>query len=104
MLVQWCLKGIPETATFDDKAAKRALASEGLTSNWVRVNGGTLLSAGLAAAYQQLSDAALAAHVNAYWAARAHTPYLSLTAGVVERDPSTRTAISRPAWKTALDF
>ena len=104
MLVQWCLKGIPQTTAFDDAAAQLALTSVGLTSNWVRRNAGVNLDAGLVSAHQALSDSALAAHVNAYASAGATSPYLSLTAGVVERDPRTRKAIPHPAWTTALDF
>jgi hypothetical protein len=42
--------------------------------------------------------------VNAYATVAAKTPYLSLSAGVVERNPATRTPIRLRAWPTALDF
>jgi len=104
MLVQWCLKGIPETPSFRDLEAKQALATVGLTSNWVRSNATKDLGTALIAAHKDLSDSALAKHVNAYGTVALTTPYLSLTSGVVERDPLTRTAIHHPAWTTALDF
>ena len=102
MLVQWCLKGVPEITGFGDTEARQALMTDGLTSNWVRRNKAGIFGASLVAAYQGLSDAALAAHVNAYATVVATSPYLSLTAGVVERDPLTRAAINHPAWTTAL--
>jgi hypothetical protein len=104
VLVQWCLKGIPRTPAFTDAEAKQALLSAGLLSNWMRANATMTLDAGLASAHQMLSDTALAAHVNSYATVASTTPYLSLTAGVVERDPTTRHAIHHPAWTTALDF
>ncbi len=105
MLVQWCLKGVTWSHTFGDREALRVLSDDGLTSNWTRAHATTAsLEAGWRAAHQALSDVALVAHVNAYGTVASTTPYLSLSAGVVERDPWTRAAIHHRAWTTALDF
>ena len=106
MLVQWCLKGVPWSHAFDDAAAWDAATTIGLTSNWVRTpgNASAALQHAWPAAHAALSDAALAAHVNAYASVASRTPYLSLSAGVVERDPVSRLPIHHPAWTTALDF
>jgi hypothetical protein len=104
MLVQWCLKGVPWSTGFGDAEALRVLSHEGLTSNWVRANGGRSFMTGLVDGHAALSDAALAQHVNAYATVAATTPYVSLSAGVVERNPTTRTPIRHRAWTTALDF
>lgn len=103
MLVQWCLKGIPKQPGFDDSDANQVLV-DGLMSRRVARQWANPLGPELVLAHQALSDAALAAHVNAYGTVKATTPYISLTAGVIERDPQTRAAITRPAWATALDF
>ena len=104
MLVQWCLKGVPQTPGFGDLDAVQALSRSGLTSNWVRANPHLTIAVGWPDAHVVLSDTALVAHVNAYGKVRGHTPYLSLTAGVIERDSHSRMAIHHPAWTTALDF
>jgi hypothetical protein len=103
LLVHWCLKGIPKQHGFGDADANLVL-TQGLLSKWVIHHAGNMLGPGVVSAHQALSDAALAAHVNAYGTVAATTPYISLTAGVVERDPVTRVPLRRPAWTTALDF
>lgn len=104
MIAQWCLKGVRASSAFGDVDAQNALQRDGLTSSWVRGQASTPLLAALSAAHGVLSDAALAAHVNAYATVAGTTPYLSLTAGVVERDAKTRAVIRHSAWTTALDF
>ena len=104
MLVQWCLKGVPWSPGFGDADARRALTDDGLTSNWVRANAARPLASALADAHAALSDSALVRHVNAYATVAATTPYVSLSAGVIERDPKMRTPIHHHAWTTALDF
>lgn len=104
MLVQWCLKGVLGSSTFGDVDALNALQRDGLTSSWVRSQANAPLLAAMSSAHDALSNAALAAHVNAYATVAGSTPYLSLSAGVVERDAKTRTVIRHRAWTTALDF
>jgi hypothetical protein len=104
MIVQWCLKGVASSKSFGDAQALLALSRDGLTANWVRANATLSFDQALRDAHAVLSDAALTAHVNAYATVSAKTPYLSLSAGVIERDPTTRIAIIHHAWRTALDF
>lgn len=105
MLVQWCLKGVPfKKDVFEDDEARNVLTTIGLTSQWVRANAHRSLDVAWPDAHAALSDAALAKHVNAYGTVAKDSPYLSLSAGVVERDPVSRTPIHHPAWTTALDF
>ena len=104
MIVQWCLKGVASSKSFGDAQALLALSRDGLTANWVRANATLPFDQALRDAHDVLSDAALIAHVNAYATVSAKTPYLSLSAGVIERDPTTRIAIIHHAWRTALDF
>jgi hypothetical protein len=104
MLVQWCLKGIALSASFGDAEAHRVLTTTGILSRWAWSNGHRTLDAAWPDAHAALSDAALAAHVNAYGSVAAGTPFISLSAGVIERDPTTRVAIPHSAWTTALDF
>lgn len=109
MIIQWCLKGIPETGTFGTFGAGQVidiLSTLGLMASWVRdpANSALPVAAGWAKAHADLSDAALAAHVNAHSLVGRKSPYISMTAGVVERDPVTRQLITHSPWKTALDF
>jgi hypothetical protein len=104
MLIQWCLKGIPEVAgVFTDSEALSALSDAGLTSSWVRAVGQPMkyLPAG---SHAVLSEAALDAHVNGFGGVAGSTPYLSLTAGCVELDPATLTTTTYEARLTAFDF
>jgi hypothetical protein len=106
MLIQWCLKGISESQEFNDDRAREAADFEGLTSSWLRSLGSvgkpiTFLPPG---SHAVLSQSALDAHVNGFSGAAATTPYLSLSAGCVELDPSTQTTTTYAARLTALDF
>jgi hypothetical protein len=104
MLIQWCLKGVAESSAFTHSQAKAAVTSDGLTSTWLR----NPTRAGIPTLPQDshfsLSQAVLDAHVNAFSSAAGNTPYLSLSAGCVELDPSKATTIVYPALETALDF
>lgn len=103
MLIQWCLKGIAERPGFGDAEARAVLAGTGLGAAWVGGSGGT--RADLAAdTHGALSDAALSDHVNNYASVAAATPYLSLTAGCVERDPHTLSPVTHSAMNAALTF
>jgi hypothetical protein len=102
MLIQWCLKGIPESSGFNSVHAKQTL-SQGMQSMWIVQNGSIPMSGALQAAQQALSNVALDNHVNNYAAVRTITPYISLSAGSVVPRPSGGVSV-RPAWRTALDF
>lgn len=102
MLIQWCLKGIPESPDFGNPDAIQIL-SEGMRSMWVLQNRGRTLSGALHASQQALSDVALDKHVNNYATVANNTPYISLSAGSVVPRPSGGVSV-RPAWRTALDF
>lgn len=102
MMIQWCLKGIPEQPGFSDPEACAAVDREGLASTWLRQQPGALpqLPTQTQAA---LSQRALDLHVNGL--APGHpSPYLSLSAGSTEVDPLTRTPVRHAAWITALSF
>ncbi len=103
MLIQWCLKGIPEQNNFSDREATNALNFNGLSSSWLRnQNAGASQFSSLA--HPVLSQVALDAHVNGFGAAAANTPYMSLTAGCVELDPTINSISVFSAMRTALDF
>jgi hypothetical protein len=102
MHIQWCLKGIPEYPGFSDSEAI-ALLNSGLPSNWVRQNATRQLAAGLIDGQQALSETALFDHVNDYARVGTTTPYVSLSAGVVQPGGTFGFA-PYPAWYTAADF
>jgi hypothetical protein len=104
MLIQWCLKGIPEQKGFSDHEAEQALLDTGLLSAWIRAQGLSSLADAWPQANAALSIEALASHVNDYKSVKAKTPYVSLTAGLMVYDAASRTAQPRPAWSTAVDF
>lgn len=108
MLIQWCLKGIPERLgepgepDFGDAEARAAVDRVGLRSTWLRRQGGA--ASGLPSLAQPvLSQPALDAHVNGF-APGAPTPYLSLSAGATEIDPVSGAALRTSALQTALGF
>lgn len=104
MLIQWCLKGITETSTFGDQEVDDALRGGGLTSAWLRQPIGRDIRTLPAGSHRSLSQLALDAHVNNFGLAAATTPYISLSAGCVELDPSTTTTTVYSALETALSF
>ena len=103
MFVQWCLKGIPG-GTFNDATALDALTKAGLSSNWFRNN--PRLTQDDAARERRLilTEQAIYDHLNNYNSVGASTPYISLTAGCVERNKYLATNIAHSALQTALDF
>lgn len=104
MHVNWCFKGIAQSASFDDAVAERVLDETGLLSSWMLANGGTTLSAAHGPSQEALSAGALDDHVNHYAGVSAATPYISLAAGCVEYlGPGTPAAVL-PALGTALRF
>jgi hypothetical protein len=102
MLIQWCLKGIPEQPGFGPAEAQDALDQDGLRADWQRAGG--FRSAVPRDSHAVLDSAALRQHINAPAAVRGTTPYLSLTAGCVERDPGTGAVVSYGAMDTARAF
>jgi hypothetical protein len=102
MYIQWCLKGIQEQAGFSDNEA-RGLLRSGIPSNWLRQNASLPLWNRLAAVQQLFSPQALFDHVNDYESVGTTSPYISLSAGVVQFDNIYGSA-PFPAWFTATDF
>lgn len=103
MLIQWCLKGMAKTATFGDAEAKKVLTDEGLTSAWLRSPTRTV-AAFVADSHAALSQTALDAHVNSFGSVKKTTPYISLTAGCRELDPSAAKTKTYTSLETALSF
>lgn len=102
MHIQWCLKGIRESADFGDAQA-RALLSTGLKSNWLRNNSTIAFDPGMTAAQDALEPTALFNHVHDYETFGANTPYISLAAGIRRSDGGHGLQEFR-AWETALGF
>lgn len=106
MIVQWCMKGL---ALDDDKEAKDILNSgNGLVSNWWRVNKEYVPSQLRGLLTPQTMDV----HVNHFSSPNPRTgmpysydtPYISLSAGTVERDTMRGTNHVHRALRTALLF
>ncbi|MFD1765269.1 hypothetical protein ACFSAG_00235 [Sphingorhabdus buctiana] len=104
LFINWCYKGIAESASFDDAMAERVIADTGLLSNWVVANGAAVLASAQGASQNALSAAALDDHVNDYKKVAATTPYISLGAGCVEYQGRKMPAMVVPALATALNF
>lgn len=103
MLIQWCLKGIPEQRSFGDAEAKAVVDSAGINSTWLRSRISEPQADLSEDAQGMLSQVALDQHVNGFLPG-ALTPYISLTAGSTEIDPTSRSAVRFPAASTALAF
>jgi hypothetical protein len=103
--VQTCIKGVNG---IDVRGAEEILAGEGLVCNWWRNQG----SIGPADIDRRLTSAELDLHVNSYdeqhpdlrGTVRTETPFISLTAGAVDRNPFLKTNFVHPAHRTALHF
>lgn len=104
MQVNWCFKGIAESASFDDLMAERVITQNGLLSSWMLAHGSAALGATHAASQQALSETALDLHVNSYSSVATTTPYISLAAGCVEYRGSGKPAVVLPALATATRF
>ena len=107
MIVQWCIKGM--TLKGGDEQAKSLIDSRGgIQSNWWR-DVGTITAPGIR---DKLTDQNLNLHVNHFTVIDPNTkrqfseltPFISLTAGTVERDAAAKTNIVRRARATALWF
>ena len=104
MHVNWCFKGIAESADFDDKTAERVVNHDGLLSSWMLAHGANALSVAHAPSQQALSESALDLHVNSYSSVATTTPYISLAAGCVEYRGAGKPAAVLPALATATRF
>lgn len=104
MLINWCFKGIAESATFDDAMAERVVSDTGIMSNWIVAHGGTVMAVVQGASQNALSSTALDDHVNAYKKVAATTPYISLGAGCVEYQGKGKPPLVLPALATAVNF
>jgi hypothetical protein len=107
MIVQWCIKGM--TLNGGDPEARSVIDSrQGIQCNWWR-DVHTITAPGVR---DKLTDVNLNLHVNHFTAIdpatkrqfRELTPFISLTAGTVERDAAAKTNIIRRARATALWF
>lgn len=107
MIVQWCVKGMAFNGG-DQEARSLIDAREGIQCNWWR-DVHRITASGVR---DKLTDANLNLHVNHFTAIdpatkrqfRELTPFISLTAGTVERDAAAKTNIIRRARATALWF
>ncbi len=94
MFVQWCIKGVrgrlpgeqPDAGIDDAEADSMVLNGIGILRNWWR-NVGTISPSARRA---KLTAANLDRHVHDYDPFGAQTPFISLTAGCVERDIAMR--------------
>jgi hypothetical protein len=92
-----------KTNTFGDAEAQKILTDDGLKSAWLRNSSSHVSSLG-ADSHVVLSQTALDAHVNSFGAVSGVTPYISLSAGCRELDPSATASITYTALETALSF
>jgi hypothetical protein len=106
LIVQWCVKGL--SLPDDDTARGLVDSGEGLVSNWWRDTGMIRRSE----VPGQLTLSALDRHVNHFddpdpatgRPFREITPFISLSAGTVERQSATATNFAHRAHQTALWF
>lgn len=105
MFFQRVIKGVyakegPNTPGIDDDDARAMLLGGGLLCNWWR-NKGTISPHEL---LDKLSEPALRDHLTDYEAVAGTTPFISMTAGTVERDTARRCNVFFPPLYTALRF
>ena len=108
MFVQWCIKGVRGRLPGEDagigmddaQADDVVLNGEGILCNWWRNVGRISTSARRA----KLTAANLDRHVHDYDTFGSHTPFISLTAGCVERDIAMRLNRVHEAQDVALRF
>jgi hypothetical protein len=106
MIVQWCIKGM--TLDGDEEAKGIIHSRQGIQCNWWR----DVHSITPPEIRDKLTDENLNLHVNHFTIItpgagrqfRELTPFISLTAGTVERDAAAKTNIIRRARATALWF
>jgi hypothetical protein len=108
MLVQWCIKGIRgrlaeeshDVGISESEAINIVHRGEGIRCNWWR----RVHKISPSAIRQKLTGADLDLHVNNYDSIQNDTPFISLTAGCVQRDVFYRTNRIVKAEDTALMF
>ncbi|WP_420627861.1 hypothetical protein [Candidatus Leptofilum sp.] len=102
MIVQWVIKGIDGSmpSGIDRQQAIYIANTSGILSNWFRAYS----SIPIDQFDTKLTRANLDHHVNNYAQVRSETPFISLTAGNVERDAYTQTNRILPAKRIALEF
>jgi hypothetical protein len=108
MFVQWCIKGVRGRRTGEpsdvgltpDEAIELVRDGHGIKCNWWR-RVHTIATSEIS---QKLTSTNLDLHVNNYNSISNDTPFISLTAGCVERDVFYRTNRIVPAEDTALMF
>lgn len=104
MLIQWCLKGVPfDQNTLNANWVKSVLSGDAITSAWLRGAASVSAPNFPSNAETQLSANALDDHVHAYATVANSTPYISLSAGCVER-VARGIAVRHSALRTALSF
>jgi hypothetical protein len=104
MQINWCLRGIVESPTFNDAAAADVVTSTGIVSKWVLTNRNALNYQANIDAQSALSASALDDHVNNFSKVATNTPYISLSSGCYEYAGSVLPPIRYPAIQTALNF
>ncbi len=104
MQINWCLKGIPQSASFDDATAAAVLTSTGILSRWMIAHAGTPNFQANADAQSALTASALDDHVNNYRKVEHDTPYISLSSGCIEYAGSSTPPLRYKALRTALGF
>lgn len=108
MFVQWCIKGVrgrlaseaPDAGIDDAEADAIVLNGNGILCNWWRKAKHISPSAVRA----KLTAANLDRHVHDYYTFGSQTPFISLTAGCVERDIAMRLNRVHEAQDVALRF
>jgi hypothetical protein len=108
MIVQQCIKGVwgndgspyTNSGLTPQEAVDRVKHGHGLLSNWWR----SVSAISPQEIRQKLTTTALDQHVNNYDSVRNGTPFISLTAGCVERNKYYRTNTIHSAVDTALQF
>ncbi|BAY09171.1 hypothetical protein [Calothrix sp. NIES-2098] len=102
MLIQWAIKGINgDLSGIDDNTAKSIIDDgRGILCNWWR----NQIQISPPEVRDKLTKANLGLHVNQYDIVKDRTPFISLTAGCVERDAAIQTNQIHPASKVARRF
>ena len=113
MFIQWCIKGIAQSSNglegIDDTMANKMINGDGIQSNWLRSLLPSLTSkispVDLPAEIQQrLTAGNLDRHIHDYENYKKDTPFISMTAGCVERDVALRLNRIHEAQDVALRF
>jgi hypothetical protein len=104
MQINWCLKGIPESASFNDVTAAAVLTTTGILSRWMIAHSGVPNFQANIDAQSALTPSALDDHVNNYRKVQHNTPYISLSSGCIEYTGRSSPPVRYKALRTALNF